>query len=154
MQELDTMGKIKEMNRYVRLTLDKLLDIRVDILRNVDNRQDWKFQKLVEVLERWVVINAIPLSDIRNPEKGNSYGKIYQTKQSKSECVYCEKPDHRSSDCKTEKNRDLAEHRKILSNKKLCFKCTEAKHRVAECPSAKTSLKCKNKTQYTPIYSK
>ena len=112
-------------------------------MRNDDNWQDWKFQQLVEALEKWTVRNPTPLSDKRNPEKGNGYGKSYQAKQTKSECVYCEKPDYRSSDCKTAKT--VTERRKILSDKKLCFNCTGAKHRAAECRSAKTCLKCKNK---------
>ena len=29
--------KIKEMNGYVRVTLDKLLDIRADLVKNDDN---------------------------------------------------------------------------------------------------------------------
>ena len=57
--------------------------------------------------------------------------------------MYCEKPDHKSSDCKTEKS--VTERRKLLSDKKLCFSCTGAKHRAAECRSAKTCLKCKSK---------
>ena len=36
-QALDTMGKIKEMNGYVRVTLDKLQGIRADLVRNDDN---------------------------------------------------------------------------------------------------------------------
>ena len=36
-QALDTMGKIKVMNRYVRATLGKLQRIRVDLVRNDDN---------------------------------------------------------------------------------------------------------------------
>ena len=43
----------------------------------------------------------------------------YVAKQTKSECVYCEKPDHRSSDCKT--TRTVTERRKILSDKKTLF---------------------------------
>ena len=83
------------------------------------------------------------MSDKRNPEKGNGYSKSYQAKQTKSECVYCEKSDHRSSDCKTAKI--VTEGTKILSDKKLCFNCTGAKDRAAECRSAKSCLKCKNK---------
>ena len=83
------------------------------------------------------------MSDKRNPEKGNGYSKSYQAKQTKSECVYCEKPDHRSSDCETAKT--VTERRKILSDKKLCFNCAGAKHRAAGCRSAKTCLKRKNK---------
>ena len=51
-QASDAMGKIKEMNGYVRITLDKLQGIRADLLRNDDNWQDWKFQQLVEALEK------------------------------------------------------------------------------------------------------
>ena len=145
-QTLDTMRKIKEMNWYVRVTPDKLQGIRADLVRNHDNWQEWKFQQLVEALKKWTVRNPIPLSDQRNPEKGNNYSKSYQTKQTKQtkrECVYGEKPDHRSSGCKTAKT--VTECRKILSYKKLCFNWTVAKHRVAECRSAKTCLKCKNK---------
>ena len=50
-QVLDTMGKIKEMNGYVRLTLDKLQGIRADLVRNDDSWQGWKFQQSVEALE-------------------------------------------------------------------------------------------------------
>ena len=39
-QALDTMGKIKEMNGYVRVTLDKLQGIRANLVGNEDNRQD------------------------------------------------------------------------------------------------------------------
>ena len=91
------------------------------------------------------------MSDKRNSEKGNGYSKSYQAKQTKSECVYCEKPDHRSSDCKTAKT--VTERRKILSDKKLCFNCTGTKHRAAECRSAKTCLKCKSK-HHTSICDK
>ena len=74
-QALDTMGKIKEMNGYVKVTLDKLLGIRADLVRNDDNWQNQKFQQLVESLEKWTAINPIPLSDKRNPEKCNGYSK-------------------------------------------------------------------------------
>ena len=87
--------------------------------------------------------NPILLSDKRNPEKGNSYSKRCQAKKCKSECVKCEKPEHRYSDGKFAKT--ITERRKILSDKKFCFNCTRAKHRAAECRSAKTCLKCKNK---------
>ena len=63
----------------------------------------------------------------------------------------CEKPDHRSSDCKTAKT--VTEPIKILSDKKLCFNCTGAKYRTAEFRSAKTCLKCKNK-HHTSICDK
>ena len=139
------------MNGYVRVTLNKMQGIRADLERNDGNWQDWKFQQLLEALGKWTVRNSILLNDKRNPEKGNSYSKDYQAKQTKSVSVYCEKPDHRSSDCKTAKA--VTERRKILSNKKLCFNCTGAKPRAAEYRSGKTCLKCKNK-HHTSICDK
>ena len=127
------------MNGYVRVTLDKLQGTRADLVRNDDNWQDWKFQQLVEALEKWTTRNPIPLSDKRNPGKGNGYSKSYQAKQTKSESVYYEKPGDKSSDCKTEKT--VTERIKILSDKKSCFNCTGTKRRATECSSAKTCLK-------------
>ena len=83
-QALDTMGKIKEMNEYARIILDKLQGIRADLVRNDDHWQDWKFQQLAEALEKWTMRDAIPMSSKRNQEKGNSYSKSYQAKQTKS----------------------------------------------------------------------
>ena len=120
-----------------------VLGIRADLVRNDDNLQNWKSQPLAELLEKWIVRNPISLSDKRNPEKGNDYRKSYQAEQTKSEFVYCEKPNHKSSDCQTPKT--VTESRKMLTNKKLCFNCIGAKHRAAECRRAKTCLKCKSK---------
>ena len=91
--------------------------IQGDLVRNNKNWQDWKFQQLVDALEKWTARNPIPLSYKRNPEKCNSYSsKSYLAKQKKSECMYCETPDHRSSDCKAATT--VTEHRKKLSDKK------------------------------------
>ena len=48
---LETMGKLKEINEYVRLTLDKLESIRADLVRKDNGWQEWKSPQLVEILE-------------------------------------------------------------------------------------------------------
>ena len=50
LQALETMGRIKEVNGYVSMTLDKLDGIRGDLVRTDDNRQDWEFPHLLEAL--------------------------------------------------------------------------------------------------------
>ena len=45
---LDTMGKLKEINGYVRFTLDKLFRIRADLMRKDDNWQNWGFNQLLK----------------------------------------------------------------------------------------------------------
>ena len=69
MQALDTMRKIEEMKRYVRVTLDKLEGILADLVRNDDNWQDWTFQQLGEALEKWTVRNPMSLGEKKKSRK-------------------------------------------------------------------------------------
>ena len=46
------MNKLKEINSYVRLTLDKFPGIRADLVRLDDNWQEWDFARLVDSLRR------------------------------------------------------------------------------------------------------
>ena len=78
----------------------------------------------------------------RNPNN------VYHANQHQTECVYCKKSDHKSSDCQTD-----SKHRKLLSENKLCLYCAKPKHRAADCRSSKTCLICKNK-HYTSICDK
>ena len=86
-QALDTMGKIKEMNGYVRVTLDKLQGIRAELGINDDNWQDWKFQQLIEVLEKWTVRNFLPL--VINKIQKNVMAKAKLTRLNKLRVNVC-----------------------------------------------------------------
>ena len=48
LQALETMGKIKEVNGYVRMMLDKMEGIRENLVHTDDNWQDWEFPHLLE----------------------------------------------------------------------------------------------------------
>ena len=48
----DTMHKLRDIKEYVRLTLDKLREIRADLVRLGDEWQEWDFPKLVESLRK------------------------------------------------------------------------------------------------------
>ena len=62
-QSLETMGKIREINGYVRLTLDKLPGIRADLVRIDDDWQEWGFPQMTEALRKWCERNPVPPSD-------------------------------------------------------------------------------------------
>ena len=66
-QTLDTMNKLKEINEYVRLTLDKLPSIRADLVRIDEDLQEWTFPQLVDALRKWTTRNP---KIIPSPEKG------------------------------------------------------------------------------------
>ena len=46
------MSKLKEINGHVRLTLHKLPGIRTDLVGVDEDRQDWTFPQLAEVLRK------------------------------------------------------------------------------------------------------
>jgi hypothetical protein len=56
---LETLGKIKEINGYVRVTIDKLPDIRADQVRLDDDWQDWGFSQMIEALRKCCERNPV-----------------------------------------------------------------------------------------------
>ena len=77
----ENMNKRKEINGYVRLTLDKLPGIRGDLVRLDDNWQKWGFAKLMDSLRRWTVRN--PKNILNNDQKHKKEGFLKQKSKSK-----------------------------------------------------------------------
>ena len=44
---LESLGKLREVNGYVRMSIDKLEGIIGDLVQTDDTSQDWDFPKLV-----------------------------------------------------------------------------------------------------------
>lgn len=102
------LGKLKEISGYVRMSIGKLQGIRGDLVRTDDNWRDWDFPKLVEALRKWTERNPVELElnekppDRKKPPflQDRSFQALQKDERARG-CVYCEKPDHRSVDCKT-----------------------------------------------------
>ncbi|XP_057302720.1 uncharacterized protein LOC130636888 [Hydractinia symbiolongicarpus] len=126
-QSLETMGKLKEINGYVRLTLDKLPSIRADLVKLDD---DWQ--------------------EKQEPKRES----LLHTKQGEykpRKCIYCDEENHKAAGCK--KINKFEERRRIVSDRKLCFNCTGSGHRAVNCPSRIRCQHCKNK-HHTSLCSK
>ena len=85
LQALETMGKIKEVNGYVRMTLDKLEGIRGDLVCTDDNWQDWEIPHLLEALRKWTTINPPKPVDERPGKEKTFPSKPLKTKVTKSD---------------------------------------------------------------------
>ena len=72
-QSLETLGKLKEISGYVRMSIDKLQGIRGDLVRTDDNWREWDFPKFAEALKRWTERNPIPAE--REPTRSRRTGK-------------------------------------------------------------------------------
>ena len=129
-----------EINGYVRMSIDKLQEIRGDLVRTDDNWREWGFPKFVEALRKWTERNPIPaereppekLPDRKKPHFPRDRSFQAQQKEERVRgCVYCEKPDHKSVNCKTVASVD--ERKRVLSNKHLCFNCTGTRQKTVDC---------------------
>ena len=106
-QPLETMGRLKEINGYVRMTLDKLPGIRSDLVRMDDDWQEWDFPRFAEAIRKWTLRN--PVSDEKRPFVYNQQQQQHHTpwKKDKSftakgsyfNCVFCGKEDHKAVNC-------------------------------------------------------
>ena len=152
-QPLEILGKLKEINGYVRSTLGKFPGIRSDLVRLDDNWQEWEFHEVIEALRKWTERN--PVQNERRGEYINPKEKIktYMARQEgppQATCVYCNQEDHKGIVC--EKFKDMKDRQKILSEKQLCFNCVKRGHRASECKSRKY-CNCKRK-HHTSICDK
>lgn len=155
-QSLETLGKLKEVNGYVRATIDKLEGIRGDLVRTDDNWQEWEFPQLIEAMRKWTERNPVKSEDTKRErdqieKKKHSHGRSFQTREQEwkvKPCVYCESDKHKSVNC--DKLTTVADRKKKLSTKQLCFNCTGGKHKAAECRSKSSCQSCQ-KRHHTSI---
>lgn len=155
-QSLETMGKLGEVNGYVRMTLDKLEGIKGDLVRTEDSWQEWKFPHLIEALRKWTERNPPRREErfdkFQTPKPGKT--RSFQTREKEltpRPCVYCESSGHKSVQC--DKIIATSERKKQLALKKLCFNCTGANHRASECYCSTTCQLC-HKKHHTSICDK
>ena len=160
-QALETMGKLGEVNGYVRMTLNKLEGIRGDLMRTDDDWQEWRFPQLVEVLRKWTIRNPPKHSEERQiQDKPPPFKPVkpflpkntsYQTRQGEPKrrpCFYCESVNHQSVNC--DKVTTVQERRRELNRKQLCFNYTGANHKASECRCSACCKFC-NRRQHSSI---
>ena len=111
----------------------------------------------MEALKKWTERNPIPAE--REPtekppdreEPPFQRDRSFQAQQKDERvraCVYCEKPDHKSVDCKTVVSVD--ERKRVLSNKHLCFNCAGTRHKAADC-KCRVLCQVRQKRHHTSI---
>ena len=149
-QSLDTMGKLQEINGYVRSTLDKLPGTWADLARLENDWQEWK--QSAEAFRQWTERN--PISQERKTLDNNKKDRLFSNKQHENKikgCLYWNKEDHKSIQFKT--FTDTNKRQKILSEKMLSFNCAGEKHGASECNSEETCRIC-NRKQHSSICDK
>lgn len=89
------MVKLKEIKRYVRLTLGKLPSIKYDLVGTYDRCHDLYFEELTKELSKLVDF----LSVKSDPNRDKRQEQVLQTKQKdRKPFVYCNVNNHKSSE--------------------------------------------------------
>ena len=57
---LNTLETTKNINGYLRFTMDKLSRVRGNLLRTDDNWKSWMFYELIKALKKWTKRNPLP----------------------------------------------------------------------------------------------
>ena len=90
-QSLQTLGKLKDVNGYVRSTLDKLEGVRGNLVRTDDEWQMWDFPQLVKALRKWTERNPVPQEkpqDFKFQSSHMKRGKTFSTRQGPPESAF------------------------------------------------------------------
>ena len=157
-QSLETMKQLDAVNGTVTMTLDKLPNIRGDLVRNDTDWDKWNYIQLTEALQNWTRRNPVEAQKPEDKKKKREWkhGSYhfstqqtpYQISKSSRKCVYCDSESHRSAECDTILT--FEDRKKFLAAKRLCFNCTGPSHRASECRSASRCRLC-NKRHHTSI---
>ena len=142
-QAMETMGKLKTINGYVRLLIDRLPGIRSDLVRDDDQWHAWEFPQLVEAIRRWTERNPIPEEGKEHSTPHRRFERTLQTDQKpwkSNSCAYCDSERHKPINCQRVTSPEA--RKQLISKKRLCFNCLGANHRASECKSQKGCSKC------------
>ena len=141
---LQTLGQGNMLQGFVMTTLNKLPQVKPDLVRVDEKWEDWTMEDLINNLRAWLRRNkAIDESPEPAGEKRKERHWFTQKNEGKQSphCIYC-KEQHWSDDCKTLVT--IEQRKKFFAEKNLCFNCGRAGHRGNQCRS-RTCFKCGSK---------
>ena len=142
-QSLETMGKLREVNGYVRMTIDKLPGIRGDLVRTDESWREWNFPKLVDELRKWTERNPIQSKQSDKPWRDKNFQAYSREMAEIGDAFIAKNKITKSVDCKTVAT--VNDRKRMLSNKRLCFNCTGYKQRAEDCKSRSLCQICQRK---------
>ena len=129
-QLLETLGKLKEVTGYIRMTIDKLEGICNDLVRTDDDWREWQLPEVIEALRKWTMRNSLKLDDIHLEKHSRSSN--FQTRQQESKpmgCVSCNEAGYRSMEFK--RFVAVSDRWKILGNFALTAPVSNVKRQIA-----------------------
>jgi chemotaxis protein histidine kinase CheA len=133
---LQTLGESESLSGFVMTTINKLPQIKPDLVRADDDWEEWTMEVLLKNLQKWLQRNKVDDgSNQRETRYKKPEGHWYQKSSgpTKPRCVFCGNNEHWSDQCKTVKR--LVDRKKFFAEKNLCFNRGRTGHRGNQCQS-------------------
>ena len=145
---LQTLGHGEMLQGLVMTTINKLPQVKPDLVRLDENWEDWKLEDLIRNLRAWLKRNKVEESTQPSQPYGEKRKERHlftqkgEKKQSQPpHCIYC-KGEHWSNQCKVVVI--VGDRKKFFVDRNLCFNCGRAGHRGNQCRS-RNCFKCGSK---------
>ena len=138
---LQTLGEEAMLKGLVVSTLNKLPQVKPDLVRIDDDWEDWNMKQLLSALQGWLKRNKteeVLTKEHENPRKKerNWYtqkgGEFTNGKGKGPVCIYCE-GQHWGDQCTSYDS--VTKRRQFFVEKRLCFNCGRPGHRESKCRS-------------------
>ncbi|XP_068739583.1 uncharacterized protein [Montipora capricornis] len=146
---LQTLEEGEKLHGFVMATLNKLPQVKPDLVRVDENWEDWSMEDLIDALQKWLRRNSIETSNEQH-KKSEKYLFTLKGEKPTPYCLFCRKQDHWSDSCTVVT--ELVDRRKFFMDHSLCFNCGRSGHRSEQC-RRRGCLKCKYK-HHTSICDK
>ena len=136
---LKTLGEGEMLKGFVLSTLNKLPQVKPDLVRTDEGWEDWNMEKLIDSIQKWLKRNKAEDNhkDLTEPKKRERH----YFSQKEPHCLFCEQ-NHWGESCPTYDT--IAKRREFFAARRLCYNCARPGHTGKECRS-RGCYKCKSK---------
>ena len=132
---LQTLGEGEMLKSFVLSTLNKLPQVKPDLVRIDKGWEDWNMEKLIDSTQKWLERNkAEDQTETKRKE-------CHYFSQKDPHCLLCNQ-NHWGDLCPTEDT--TTKQREFFTAKRLCYNCARSGHTGKECCS-RGCHKCKSK---------
>ena len=126
---LVTLGKSDKLSGCVMTTVNKLPQVKRDLVRSEGQWEEWSMEVLITNLQKLLRRNKVDDAAKSRKQEGHWYEKSKEPR--KPHCIFCQNSEHWSDQCKTVKR--LEDRKKFFAEKNLCFNCARTGHRGNQC---------------------
>ncbi|XP_068757472.1 uncharacterized protein [Montipora capricornis] len=136
---LQTLGEGEMLKGFVLSTINKLPQVKPDLVRTDERWEDWSMERLINSIQKWLKRNKA--EDNYKDQRDTKRKERHYFSQKDPHCLFCNQ-NHWGDSCPTFDT--IAKRREFFAAKRLCYNCARSRHTGKECRS-RGCYKCKSK---------